>query len=52
MTGYWQVSGRNDLTFAELQQLDHAYATSWSLWWDLKIIGQTPGCVLRRRGAY
>jgi exopolysaccharide biosynthesis polyprenyl glycosylphosphotransferase len=52
MTGYWQVSGRNDLTFAELQQLDHAYATSWSLWWDLKILWQTPGAVLGRRGAY
>ena len=52
MTGYWQVSGRNDLTFAELQQLDHAYATSWSLWWDLKILWQTPGAVLARRGAY
>jgi len=52
MTGYWQVSGRNDLSFAELQQLDHAYAASWSLWWDLKILWQTPGAVLRRRGAY
>jgi exopolysaccharide biosynthesis polyprenyl glycosylphosphotransferase len=52
MTGYWQVSGRNDLTFAELQQLDHAYAASWSLWWDLKILWQTPGAVLARRGAY
>lgn len=52
MTGYWQVSGRNDLTFAELQQLDYAYVASWSLGWDLKILWQTPGAVLARRGAY
>jgi exopolysaccharide biosynthesis polyprenyl glycosylphosphotransferase len=52
MTGYWQVSGRNDLTFEELQQLDYAYVASWSLWWDLKILWQTPGAVLAQRGAY
>ncbi len=52
MTGLWQVSGRNDLPFAELQQLDYAYVASWSLWWDLKILWHTPGTVLRRDGAY
>jgi len=52
MTGLWQVSGRNDLPFEELRRLDYAYVASWSLWWDLKIMWQTPGCVLRRRGAY
>jgi len=52
MTGLWQVSGRNDLPFDELQRLDYAYVASWSLWWDLKIIWQTPGSVLHRRGAY
>jgi exopolysaccharide biosynthesis polyprenyl glycosylphosphotransferase len=52
MTGLWQVSGRNDLPFEELRRLDYAYVASWSLWWDLKIIWQTPACVFRRRGAY
>jgi exopolysaccharide biosynthesis polyprenyl glycosylphosphotransferase len=52
MTGLWQVSGRNDLTFDELRRLDYAYVASWSLLWDLKIMWQTPSCVLRRRGAY
>ena len=52
MTGLWQVSGRNDLPFEELRRLDYAYVASWSLWWDLKIIWQTPGSVVRRRGAY
>ena len=52
MTGLWQVSGRSDLPFEELRQLDYVYAASWSLWWDLKILSQTPASVLRGRGAY
>jgi exopolysaccharide biosynthesis polyprenyl glycosylphosphotransferase len=52
MTGLWQVSGRSDLPFEELCKLDYAYAASWSLWWDLKILSQTPSRVLRGRGAY
>jgi exopolysaccharide biosynthesis polyprenyl glycosylphosphotransferase len=52
MTGLWQISGRNDLPFEELRQLDYAYVASWSLWWDLKILWHTPGSVTRRHGAY
>lgn len=52
LTGLWQVSGRSDLPFEEIRQLDYAYAASWSLWWDLKILWQTPASVLRGRGAY
>ncbi len=52
MTGLWQVSGRSDLPFDELRQLDYAYVASWSLWWDLKILWHTPGSVLRGHGAY
>ena len=52
MTGLWQVSGRSDLPYEDLRQLDYAYAASWSLWWDLKILSQTPASILRRRGAY
>ncbi|MGH9106898.1 MAG: sugar transferase, partial [Acidimicrobiales bacterium] len=52
MTGLWQVSGRNDLPFEELRQLDYAYVASWSLWWDLKILWHTPGSAMRRHGAY
>ncbi len=52
MTGLWQVSGRNDLPFEELRQLDYAYVASWSLWWDLRILWHTPGTVLAHRGAY
>jgi exopolysaccharide biosynthesis polyprenyl glycosylphosphotransferase len=52
MTGLWQVSGRNDLPYEELRRLDYAYVASWSLWWDLRILWQTPACIVRRRGAY
>ena len=52
MTGLWQVSGRSDLPFDELRQLDYAYVASWSLWWDIKILWHTPGTVFGRRGAY
>ncbi|MGA3220147.1 MAG: sugar transferase [Acidimicrobiales bacterium] len=52
MTGLWQVSGRSDLPFEELRQLDYAYVASWSLWWDIKILWHTPGTVFGRLGAY
>jgi exopolysaccharide biosynthesis polyprenyl glycosylphosphotransferase len=52
MTGLWQVSGRSDLPFDELCRLDYSYVASWSLWWDLHILWQTPSAVFRRHGAY
>jgi exopolysaccharide biosynthesis polyprenyl glycosylphosphotransferase len=52
LTGLWQVSGRSDLTYADLQHLDSVYVRSWSLLWDLRIILATPGSVFGGRGAY
>ena len=52
ITGLWQVSGRSDLSYADLQHLDSVYVQSWSLMWDLRIMLQTPGVVLGRTGAY
>ncbi len=51
MTGLWQVSGKNDLTFDELRRLDYLYVASWSIWWDLRILLVTPARVLRN-GAF
>jgi lipopolysaccharide/colanic/teichoic acid biosynthesis glycosyltransferase len=51
LTGLWQVSGRAELPYEELRRLDYAYVASWSIWWDLKILWQTPASVLRRWGA-
>ena len=52
ITGLWQISGRNDLSFRDLQYLDSLYVSSWSFWWDLRILLLTPSRVLRRKGAY
>ena len=52
ITGLWQVCGRSDLTYADLQHLDSVYVRSWSLMWDLRIMAQTPKVVFGRSGAY
>lgn len=52
ITGLWQVSGRSDLSYADLQHLDSVYVRSWSFLWDLRIIWQTPRSVFGRDGAY
>jgi lipopolysaccharide/colanic/teichoic acid biosynthesis glycosyltransferase len=52
ITGLWQVSGRNDLSRNDLVQLDYLYVASWSLWWDLKIMFETPATMARGIGAY
>jgi exopolysaccharide biosynthesis polyprenyl glycosylphosphotransferase len=52
ITGLWQVSGSNDLSTEDLHQLDHLYVSSWSFWWDLKIMLDTPKTMLDGLGAY
>lgn len=51
ITGLWQVSGRNRLTFEEMVRIDTYYIENWSLWLDLKIILLTLPAVLRGDGA-
>jgi len=41
LTGLWQVSGKNRLTFNQMVQLDIHYVKTMSLWLDLKIIAMT-----------
>jgi lipopolysaccharide/colanic/teichoic acid biosynthesis glycosyltransferase len=50
ITGYWQVEGRNDVTFEERQAMEAAYVRNWSVWWDLEILARTPLVVLTRTG--
>ena len=38
MTGLWQVSGKNQLSFQQMMRLDIAYARQRALWLDLKIL--------------
>ncbi len=51
MTGLWQVSGRNRLTFDEMVKVDLFYIENWSLLLDLKIIFLTLPAVFRGDGA-
>lgn len=48
MTGLWQVSGKNRLTFKEMARLDIFYANNISPWLDLKIILCTPLAIARQ----
>jgi lipopolysaccharide/colanic/teichoic acid biosynthesis glycosyltransferase len=52
MTGYWQVKGRQDVSYTERVRMDVYYITNWSLWLDLKILLQTPLKIIRTQGAY
>ncbi len=52
MTGYWQVKGRQDVSYTERVRMDVYYITNWSLWLDLKILLQTPSKIIRTQGAY
>lgn len=45
MTGLWQVSGRNRLTFDEMCLLDYGYLCNQSLWVDLQIAMRTMGVI-------
>jgi exopolysaccharide biosynthesis polyprenyl glycosylphosphotransferase len=51
VTGLWQVSARANATFGEALDMDVAYARSWSLGLDLRLLGRTPVQLLRQRRA-
>ena len=52
LTGLWQVSGRNNTTFADKVQMDTYYAMNWSLWLDYFILLRTVRTILFREGSY
>ncbi len=51
VTGYWQVSGRNEITFEDRLEMEAHYVRNWSIWWDIVILTQTAAAVLGRQGA-
>jgi exopolysaccharide production protein ExoY len=51
LTGPWQVSGRSDLGLDQRVIFDSAYARSWSLLLDLKILAKTPLAIIAGIGA-
>lgn len=52
ITGLWQTSGRNLLTFNEMVELDLHYISRPSILTDIKIILKTVGVVLKKENAY
>ncbi len=52
ITGLWQVSGRNNLSAGDLEEFDYLYVASWSMWWDVKILWDTPRTMLKGLGAF
>jgi Undecaprenyl-phosphate galactose phosphotransferase WbaP len=54
VTGLWQVSGRNDISYDARVKLDVSYVTRRSLWMDVSLILKTVGVVVspKNNGAY
>jgi lipopolysaccharide/colanic/teichoic acid biosynthesis glycosyltransferase len=52
ITGFWQVSGRNDTSHKERVEMVAYYVRNWSIWLDLVILARTVRSIVLRRGAY
>jgi undecaprenyl-phosphate galactose phosphotransferase len=52
ITGLWQVSGRNDISYEERVQLDVWYVRNWSIQLDIEILIKTAIVVFLRKGSY
>jgi exopolysaccharide biosynthesis polyprenyl glycosylphosphotransferase len=50
MTGPWQILGSSEVPITEMAKLDYLYIANWSLWEDLRILGQTLFLVANRSG--
>ena len=48
---YWQISGRNEISFDEWMEMDRKYIRDANVWTDLKIIFKAVPAVLSHRGA-
>ena len=52
LTGYWQVHGRQQVSYAERVQMDVHYIRNWNLGLDVALLLLTPWRVIRGHGAY
>jgi exopolysaccharide production protein ExoY len=52
LTGLWQVSGRNDVSYRTRVAFDRHYVENWSFTFDLKILIWTVPAVFSSRGSY
>ena len=51
ITGYWQVSGRNDVSFVKRLELEQYYSNHFGFKMDIKIFFKTFGAVFGHKGA-
>ncbi len=52
LTGLWQISGRNDVSYEERVKMDMYYIRNWTIWMDLRILLRTVVVLFKQRGAY
>jgi len=52
LTGLWQVSGRNNVSYDTRVQMDSWYVRNWSFWLDITLLLKTVKVVLDKTGAY
>lgn len=52
ITGFWQTSGRNNVSFAGRVAMDTWYVRNWSVWLDLMYLFKTAKIVFTGKGAY
>lgn len=50
ITGYWQVTARNSVSFQDRLELESYYVRNWSIWWDIVILANTFPAVFKRQG--
>lgn len=50
VTGVWQVSGRNDVSYDARVRMDAEYGATASLWGDIRLILKTAVVMLRKTG--
>ncbi len=48
LTGLWQVSGKNSISYEEMMRLDIKYAHNLSFWLDVKILLLTPITIIQQ----
>lgn len=52
LTGYWQVFGRQNVSYEERVRMDVYYLLNWSLGMDVRLLFRTPLKVLKMEGAW
>lgn len=51
LTGYWQVSGRSEVSFEKRLAMEARYARRWTLGWDAQLLLKTVKVVWTSKGA-